>query len=338
MKKINILIPDLLKDTLLEKKILGTNYNVLLKKASEFHRLTDKFLSTIDGVMAGHHVIFNSKKIKKLINCKVIVRYGVGFDSVDIKQAGHQNIKVFNIPDYGVDEVADHALAMILNLSRFISGNNEILKKEYQNNKIEWLYDQNKNQKRLKDLSLGVIGLGRIGTALTQRSKSIFKEILFYDPLIEDGYDKALGLKKEEKLTNLFKNSDVISLHAPSTGENKFFLEEKLFKSLNKPIIFINTSRGDLVKNSVLTKYFKNGKIRGLGLDVFNEEPPKTKDELTKIWKDKKNIGRILFTPHVAFYSTEALNEIRLKGVTTIKNFFEKNKLKNCINTKYLKH
>ena len=106
---------------------------------------------------------------------------------------------------------------MILNLSRFISGNDQILKKEYKNNKIQWLYDQNKNQKRLKDLSLGIIGLGRIGTALSQRSKSIFNKILFYDPLIEDGYDKALGLKKEEKLTSLFKNSDVISLHSPST-------------------------------------------------------------------------------------------------------------------------
>lgn len=336
MKKINILIPDLLKDTFLEKKILGKKYNIFLKKASEFNKLTDKFLSKIDGVMTGHHVIFNSKKIEKLINCKVIVRYGVGFDSIDIKQAGNQNIKVFNIPDYGVDEVADHALAMILNLSRFISGNDEILKREYKKNEIKWLYDQNKNQKRLKDLSLGIIGLGRIGTALTERSKSIFKDILFYDPLIKDGYDKALGIKKEEKLINLFKNSDIISLHAPSTGENKFFLSDKLFKNLDKPIIFVNTSRGDLVKNSILAKYFKNGKIRGLGLDVFNKEPPQKKDALTNIWENKKNTGRIIFTPHVAFYSVEALNEIRLKGVTTIKKFFENKKLKNCINTMYL--
>lgn len=336
MKKINILIPDLLKDTFLEKKILGKKYDIFLRKASEFNKLTDKFLSKIDGVMTGHHVIFDKKKIEKLINCKVIVRYGVGFDSVDIKQAGYQNIKVFNIPDYGVDEVADHALAMILNLSRFINGNDEILKKEYKENEIKWLYDQNKNQKRLKDLSLGIIGLGRIGTALAERSKSIFKNILFYDPLKEDGYDKALGIKKEEKLINLFKNSDVISLHAPSTEKNKFFLEEKLFKILNKPIIFVNTSRGDLVKNSILAKYFKSGKIRGLGLDVFNKEPPQKKDALTKIWEDKQNIGRIIFTPHVAFYSTEALNEIRFKGVTTIKKFFENKKIKNCINTKYL--
>ena len=338
MKKTNILIPDLLKDTLLENKVLGKKYNIFLRKASEFNNLTDKFLSKIDGVMTGHHVKFDSKKIKKLINCKVMVRYGVGFDSIDIKQAGLQNIKVFNIPDYGVDEVADHALAMILDLSRFISGNDQILRQEYKKNKISWSYDKNKNQKRLKDLSLGIIGLGRIGTALSQRSKSIFKKILFYDPLIEDGYDKALGLKKEEKLINLFKNSDVISLHSPSTGVNKFFLEEKLFKVIKKPIVFINTSRGDLVKNDILAKYFKNGKIRGLGLDVFNIEPLQKKDALTRIWGDEKNIGKVLFSPHVAFYSTEALAEIRSKGVRTLKDFFEKNKLKNCINTEYLKN
>ena len=85
-----------------------------------------------------------------------------------------------------------------------------------------------------KKINTIIIGLGRIGTALAERSKSIFKNILFYDPLKEDGYDKALGIKKEEKLINLFKNSDVISLHAPSTEKNKFFLEEKLFKILNK--------------------------------------------------------------------------------------------------------
>lgn len=335
--KYNILIPDLLTNTSLEKKILGKNYKITLTNPKSFKRLKDKFLENVDGVMVGHHVNLTKNIIKKLKNCKAIIRYGVGFDSVDVAQASSQQIKVFNIPDYGVDEVADHALGLILNISRFLSGNDEVMKNAYRQKKTLWKYDLNKKQTRLKDLNLGIIGLGRIGTALSQRSKNIFNKISFYDPNIPDGYDKSLNLKKENKLEDIFKKSDIISIHAPSSKKNKFFLKDSYFSKIKKSIIFINTSRGDLVKSQTLSKYFLKGKLSGLGLDVFENEPVKNSEKLTQLWLENKNIGKIIFTPHVAFYSEQALHEIRFKGVNTLKNYFEKKNVKNCVNLNLLK-
>ena len=259
--KYNILIPDLLTNISLEKKILGKNYKITLTNPKTFKKLSDNFLKKVDGIMIGHHVKLNKDIIKKLKNCKVIVRYGVGFDSVDIIQASLQQIKVYNIPDYGVDEVADHALGLILNISRFLSGNDFIMKNFYKRKKIMWKYDSNKKQSRLKELTLGIIGLGRIGIALTQRSKSIFNKILFFDPYISDGYDKSLNIKKENNLQDIFTKSDIISVHVPSSKKNKFFLKDRYFSKIKKSIIFINTSRGDLVKSDTLSKYISNGKI-----------------------------------------------------------------------------
>lgn len=335
--KYNILIPDLLTDISLEKKILGKNYKIILTNPKSFKKLDDNYLKKVDGIMIGHHVKLSKDIIKKLKNCKIIVRYGVGFDSVDIVQASLQQIKVYNIPDYGVDEVADHALGLILNISRFLSGNDIIMKKFYRKRRIIWKYDSNKKQKRLKELTLGIIGLGRIGIALSQRSKNVFSKILFFDPYISDGYDKSLNIQKEKNLEDIFKKSDVVSVHVPSTKKNKFFLKDRFFSKIKKNIIFINTSRGDLVKSDTLSKYFLKGKISGLGLDVFENEPIKYSEKLTKLWLDNKNAGKIIFTPHSAFYSEQALYEIRFKGVQTLKKYFEKKILKNCINLELIK-
>jgi lactate dehydrogenase-like 2-hydroxyacid dehydrogenase len=335
--KYNILIPDLLTNTVLEKKILGKKYKITLTNPKSFKKLNDKFFEKVDGVMVGHHVPLTKNIIKKLKNCKIIVRYGVGFDSVDINQASLQGIRVFNIPDYGVDEVADHALGLILNLSRFLSGNDEILKEKLRVKKTLWKYDLNKKQKRLKKLNLGIIGLGRIGMALGYRSKSIFENIMFYDPFLEDGYDKSLGFKRVESLDEIFKRSDVISVHVPSSSKNKFFLHDKYFNKIKKNIIFINTSRGDLVKDDTLAKFYLKQKILAMGLDVFQKEPISHNSKLSKLWLNKKNTGRIIFTPHVAFYSQEALFEIRYKGVNTLKKYFQKKVTKNCINLQLIK-
>ena len=333
--KINIFIPDLLKEVNLEKKIFGKKYNIILSSPDKFEKLSDEFFSKIDGVMTGHHVKFDKKIIKKLKRCKIIVRYGVGFDNVDTKQSGLQNIAVCNVPDYGVDEVSDHALGLIINLSRYLTGNDNDLRKQIKNNKIEWKYDLNKNQIRLKNLNLGIIGLGRIGSSLSLKSKNIFKQIYFYDPYIPDGLEKSLNIKKKENLIDLFKLSDIISVHVPSSKKNKFFLKNSYFNNAKRNLIFINTSRGDLVKNDTLHKYFSKGKIAGLGLDVFENEPINEKDNLTRLWLNPKNIGKIIFTPHNAFYSKQALFEIRYKALITLKNYFEKKKLKNCVNLSF---
>ncbi len=287
--------------------------------------------------MTGHHVTFDKKIIKKLKRCKIIVRYGVGFDSIDIKEASKSKIKVFNVPDYGVDEVSDHALGLILDLSRFLSGNDFFLKNQIEVGNIKWRYDLNKHQVRLKNLNLGIIGLGRIGTSLSLKSKPIFKNINFYDPYVNDGVEKSLGLIKKDNLTELFNTSDVISVHVPSSKKNKFFLKENYFKNLKKKIIFINTSRGDLVKNDILFKYFNSGKIISIGLDVFENEPISKGDKLVKLWLEKKNYGKIIFTPHSAFYSKQALFEIRYKALISLKNYFEKGIVKNCVNFSLLK-
>ena len=334
--KYNIFIPDLLSETRLEKKILGKKYNLTLSSPEKFENLPESFFAKVNGIMTGHHVKFTKNIINKLSKCKIIVRYGVGFDNIDVDAASKKKIRIFNVPDYGVDEVSDHALGLILNLNRFLSGNDYSLKKQIKENNLKWRYDLNRNQIRLKNLNLGIIGLGRIGSALSLKCKPIFNNVNFYDPYIEDGIEKSLGIIKKNNLNELFNSSDVISVHVPSSKKNKFFLKDKYFRDLKRKITFINTSRGDLIKNEILYKYFLKGKIISIGLDVFEKEPISKNDKLVKLWLDNKNYGKIIFTPHNAFYSKQALFEIRYKALISLKNYFEKGITKNCVNLKSL--
>ncbi len=329
--KKKILITDIPSEKIVEKKVFGKNFNIYLTNYSSFKSLSKSFKSKIDGILAGHQIKFNKKVIDEFKNCKAITRYGIGYDNIDVDYAKKKGIKVFVVPDYGVDEVSDHALSLILSLNRSTIIYDKEMRNLKNGSKIKWDHKTNLNQKRFKNMKIGIVGLGRIGSSLARKSRALGMDVFFYDPFINDGYDKVMDIKKVDEIYDLARICDIISLHIPYSKKNHNFINENFFKKIKKKIIFINVSRGGLVSSKVLAKYY-GSKISRIGLDVFDEEPPSLKDPLIKLWTKKQNQGKIILSPHSAFYSYDSVIELRSKASKTLKNFITKKILSNCVN------
>lgn len=331
MKK--VFITDYIKNPDIEKKILGKKTKVIALK----QKYEDHFPSSIEDADAilVWHTNLTEKTFKRLKKCKAIVRYGVGVDNIDLKAAKRNKILVANTPDYGIDEVADTASGLILSLLRkiLLYDNNC---KNYKNIWQENVPKENKIDpiKRLKKLNLGIIGIGRIGSALALRMKAFNVNVGFYDPHVKSGYEKTLGIKKFKSLKELAKLSNIISINCVLNKETKGMINSKFLKMIPKESMIINTARGAIVENlDVLYKGIISGKLSGVGLDVLPEEPPSSTEKLIKLWKNKKNLlsNKIIINPHAGYFSSESIIEMRVKATENIKSALNNKKIKNIV-------
>lgn len=322
MKK-NILITDTVKELSVEKSVLK-DYNLKLSKIS---KLSERELSNVNAIITGHHENFNSKILKKLKNCKVISKYGAGYDNVDLKYAKKKGIKVFNVPDYGPGEVADFALAMSMsflkNLNQYYF---KILEKDKKN---YWNYSNGLIHRRLSTLKIGVVGLGRIGSNYAKKILSLGCNVFFYDPYVKN-INKSL--KKVSSLKKIFDICDLVTLHVPLTKKTKFFINDALFINRRKGIILINAARGELIKEDTIIKNLKNNKIMYYGADVLENEPINFNNKLFKLIKSKKFQSRVIITPHAAFFTKESFYDLRFKASKNILDFFKGTINSNCVN------
>ena len=225
-----ILIPDHLADnTEIEKTILGDEHRIITYAFQEGDTIPDEEWEKCDGVLVWHHLEINSKIISKMEKCKFIIRVGAGYDNVDVVAARTKNIIVCNIPDYGTNDVADHAIGLILSLARGINIFNDKVK-----NGNAWQWESAGELFRLTGARLGIIGLGRIGTATALRGKAFGMDVNYYDPFIANGMDKALMLKRYSNLEELLKISDIISIHTPLTAKTKLMANKDFFFKMKK--------------------------------------------------------------------------------------------------------
>lgn len=317
MKSDQVAITDHIKDNSIEKKFLGKYLE---------NNVTNK--TTI--ILVWHKTI-DRYFLEKHPSIRAVVRYGVGYDNIDIDFCKHRGIIVANTPDYGIDEVADSALAMILYLTRKI-GTLEHLAKEDPN---YWLgKDLNLNMKRLNKLSLGIIGLGRIGSSICRKFMPFSRNIGFYDPYIPNGYEKVHGILKYKYLSELLKNSDIVSINTPLNKETRGMVNKDFISQMKKGSYLINLSRGPIVenKNLILEKLLVNH-LEGYGTDVWTDEPPLEDDQLNIAWKENKNNlkGRLIVNPHTAYFSEEALLESRSKACLTCLDIINNRYINNRI-------
>jgi lactate dehydrogenase-like 2-hydroxyacid dehydrogenase len=309
--KIKILIPDRLEEPAdIEESVFGDEFDVILYQAKSSLDIPQKDWEECNAVLAWHDINYTSELLAKMKNCKVIVRVGVGYDNVDLVAARENNIIVSNIPDYGTDDVADHSMALILTISRGILEYNNSAKSGF------WSWDKANNLSRIKGSTLGIIGLGRIGTAVALRAKSFGLKVIFYDPYKDYGYEKALSIERVDSLLELAKHSDIITIHTPLTEETNKMIDVDFFNKCKNDSILINTARGTIVDLDDLYEAMVSSKISKVGLDVLPVEPPDTNHPLIKKWysNDKEWEGRIIITPHSAFYNSDSYIEMRKKA------------------------
>jgi len=295
-----------------ELKILGDIADVVSLNAGceddLFGRIEDA-----DAIMVYHCVEVTERTIERLTNCKLIVRCGVGFDNVDAVAARKRGIPVANVPDYGTEEVADSAIGLALSLTRGISFLNNRLRRSPQH---EWAHLSVRPLTRLRGQTFGIVGIGRIGTATALRAKALGMNVLFYDPYVPDGLDKALGVRRADTLEELLSQAKVVSPHCPLTDETRHIINADAIAHMPGGSYVINTSRGGVVDTRAVLDAVTSGHLAGAAIDVLEQEPPDKDDPLIAAWRnpDHPAHDRLIITPHTAFYSEEGQRDMRVKG------------------------
>jgi lactate dehydrogenase-like 2-hydroxyacid dehydrogenase len=276
-----------------------------------------------DVLMVWHILMWSDRILRKFRKCKGIVRCGVGYDNVDLEAAGRLGMYVCNVPDYGVEEVADHALTLMLCLIRNVDRFNHDVKRG------SWSWTWTIPVPRTSKLTVGIVGLGRIGTAVALRVKALGCEVVAYDPYVPDGKDKSVGVKSVD-LPTLLSISDVVSIHTPLTSETRHMFNKDVLGRMKKSAILINTSRGAIIDENALYEALSQKKIAAAGLDVLETEPCKPNNPLLKL-------DNIIITPHAAFYSVDSLHELRNKASLEVLRILKGEKPRNPVNLEYLK-
>ncbi|MDD5600985.1 MAG: C-terminal binding protein [Actinomycetota bacterium] len=247
--------------------------------------------------------------VESLEKCKVISRYGVGYDNVDIEACTRKKIYVANVPDYCEEDVSDLALAHLFACVRGITIRDRLIREG------KWNIGR-ENVFRIKGKTLSLLGFGRIARCLFRKVSGLgLKEVLVYDPYLTSEEIEKAGAKKVDFETAL-KNADYISLHMPLTPETKGIIDKKAFSLMKKTAIIINTSRGPLIDEEALIDALENKKIAFAGLDTHNVEPLPENSPL-------KKLDNCVLTDHTGFNTQEAIVELKTKVACNVKDVFE---------------
>src|SRR4051812_6680922 len=329
-KRFRVVITDFIQGDLApERQLLGGIADLVALDASGEKDLIGN-VDNADALMMYHNVIISPETIKRLTNCKLIVRCGVGYDNVDYKFARTRGIPVANVPDYGTEEVADSAIGLMLALTRGINFHNNFLRPA----DADWRFHHVAPLYRLRGRTFAILGLGRIGTATATRAKALGMDVIFYDPYKPDGYDKALGIRRIESFDEFLALAHVLSCHCPLTPETHHIINAASIEKMPRGSYLINTSRGNVVDVVAIPDAIASGRLAGAGIDVLPQEPPPADHPLIVAWRDPKHpaYNRVIINAHNAFYSVEGLRDMRVKGAEACRRALVGLPLRNVVN------
>ena len=266
------------------------------------------------------HEHINTSYINKLPKLRGVQRYGVGYDTLDIAALKSAGIVVCNNPDYGTEEVADTAVAMIMNIARGLTVYNHDAKGYFDT----WQENINPLIKRNSDTVVGIIGAGRIGGSVLMRCNDLRFSTVFYDPYKERGYEKMINGTRVDNLNQLLEVADIISIHTPLGRETKGIINRDFIDKMKTGASIVNTARGGLFESTdILYEAMMKGKIYCLAIDVLEKEPPQ-QDKLINAWRnsDEGLGGRLIINPHTSYYSQAAYRELRLNAANNALRIF----------------
>lgn len=264
----------------------------------------------------------NAEVIEHLQHCKIIIKYGIGVNNIDVKAAAKKEIYVCNVPDYGVDEVSNHAITMILALSKKLPTITRALREG------DWGYSSIVPLFRFSEAVIGLVGFGRIPQLVAKKLSGFGVKILAYDPYINQELAKEMGVIPVDFET-LCKESDYISLHCPLTEETKHLFCLETFRKMKDTAVVVNTARGAIIKEEDLITALNEGLIAGAGLDVFENEPVLSDNPLL-------HMENVIATPHCAWYSLRAIDNVQRKAAEEVANVLLGNEPWNCVNRREL--
>jgi len=302
----SVYITDYIETPDLEGEVLGT---LLTSNPSE----------QVQVLLVWHQQI-NADYLARFPNLKGVVRYGVGFDVIDLNEIKNRGLVFCNTPDYGTDEVSDTALAMLMNIIRGVN----VYDYESRSYSVTWQENTLKHIRRTSKMHLGVIGAGRIGTALMRKARAMGLQVSFFDPYKDSGYEKAIGVERCYTRNELLAQSDVISIHTPLTAETRGMVDQDFISAMKPGCSLINTARGEIVSDlDILFDAMIDGHLYSVALDVLPSEPP-VDCRLINSWKSREPISsRIIINPHTSYYSIDSYQEMRRKAAINAKRIVD---------------
>lgn len=253
---------------------------------------------------------------------KVVVRYGIGVDTIDIAEATKRGIMVANVPDYCIEEVADHAVAHLLSLARKIT----LADRRVRNG--EWSLAYCKPMKAITGMTAGIIGLGRIGRAIASRVKAFDTKVIFFDPAIKGDVDGF----KNVSLDTLYAESDAIFVQCPANEKTHHLLNKAAFEKMAKKPYVINCARGSIIDTDALVVALEQGKISGAGLDVVEDEKA-----IVAADHPLKKFENVILTPHSAWLSGAAIKKLQRKAAEEVARVLKGGKPNSLLNPEAVK-
>jgi C-terminal binding protein len=318
---LTVLEPEgLYPDSALEERVLGPGVRVQRGAAeSSLAEVPDALCAEADGLMTMRMPV-PADQLARFPRLKVVVRMGVGYDRVDRAACAARGVTVCNVPDYGTQEVAEFAVLLALSLRRGLLLYHDTQRAEPP---APWTVAPSPLVRRQEAQTFGLLGLGRIGTAAALRARALGYRVVFHDPHLPNGADRALGLARARTLDELLAQSDVLSIHAPLTRSTRGLVGERELRLLPRDAVVVNTARGPILDLDALERCLRDGHLAGAGLDVVPEEPPREPlPNLLRAYRAREGwlTGRLVITPHIAFHTPEAWDDIRIKSAETMRD------------------
>lgn len=315
--RFKVAITDYLTEAEPERQVLEGVAEVVLLNAKTEQEVLQR-AADADAFIVFHDMQMTDHSLRNLSDCRGVIRCGVGFDNISLAAAGSQGIVVCNVPDYGTEEVADHSLMMLLAIAR------RLIPADRSVRMGEWDPTVVYGTPRLRGRTCGIIGCGRIGTAMALRAKALGMEVVFYDPYKPPGYEKALGVGRAYRLEELLAEADFISLHTPLSRETRHILNPVTLAYVKPGAYIINTARGGCIDLNALWEALEDGRVAYAALDVVEREPL---DDARF-----REHPRVILTPHAAFYSVEGFIEMRVKAAEEAKRMLTMEPVRNPVN------
>ncbi|MDQ8208873.1 C-terminal binding protein [Coraliomargarita sp. SDUM461003] len=276
----------------IEREVLGADVEIVLCKAKPAEAFMEA-IKDCDALMTTNAKPMNRSELAGMPKCRVVARYGIGYDSIDVEAATDLGIMVTNNPSYCVDEVAEHALALILSAWRRVTQHAIAVKAG------EWAPLGGGKIRRLKGRTLGILGFGAIGQGLAKRASGLGMDIVFHDPFVDESV-----LARSVSMDELLEVADVLSLHMPLIDSTRGIVDKTFLGKMKQDAILVNCSRGPLIKTDDLLEALNTGEIGMAALDTTDPEP---------IPKDHPLLAcqNALVTPHSAWFSEESTIDLR---------------------------
>jgi len=306
-------------DDSVERRIYGPDVRVIFPRSSDLLAdLSDDDCAAAEGLMILRYKV-TAADLPRFPRLRAICRMGVGYDNLDRVAAAERQIMILNVPDYGTTEVADHAMALALSLRRGLLLHHETQRADPP---AAWRYMTDPLLRRSSVQTFGIVGMGRIATAVALRAKAFGFRVMFYDPYLPNGVELGLGVDRAATLEDLLRQTDTLSVHAPLTRRTRGLLGLPELSLLPEGAIVVNTARGPIIDIDALATLLKSGHLAGVGLDVVPVEPPaEPVPELLRAYRAREpwTLGRLIITPHAAFFTPQAWNDIRIKSAETMR-------------------